>query len=116
MDLREVALDVVLVARRQLLGAHHLFDDLLVLAIHVAIALGGEAFLRGGKDRLARTAAVLALRALQRVVLGVARHRRRIAGEVVVVPDAPLPAAGLLTGLALTGLAPTLAALAGLAL
>src|SRR5262249_47490869 len=77
------------------------------LAVHVAVAPGREALLRGREDRLARAAAVLALQALQRIVLGVARGRRRVAGEVVVVPDAPFLAVGLLTLalLALTGLA-----------
>src|SRR5215470_9087304 len=112
VDLREVALDVVLVARRQLLGSHHFLDDLVVLAVDVAVALGGEALLRGGQDGLARAAALRALLALQVVVLGVAGLLGRISDEVVVVADAPFLAA--LLALALTGLALALAALAGL--
>src|SRR5215470_6207881 len=117
VDLREVALDVVLVARRQLLGPHHFLDDLVVLAVDVAVALGGEALLRGGQDGLARAAALRALLALQVVVLGVARLLRRIADEVVVVADAPFLAAllslALLTGLALALALAGLLALAG---
>src|SRR6185436_6801368 len=53
VDLREVALDVVLVARGQLLVAHDLLDDRLVLLIDVLVAARREALLRGGEDRLA---------------------------------------------------------------
>src|SRR5262249_14886387 len=107
---REVALDVVLVARRQLLGPHHFLDDLVVLAVDVAVVLGGEALLGGRQDGLARAAALAALLALEIGVLGVAGLLGGVAGEVVVVADAPLLAVGrllALAGLALALLAPT---------
>src|SRR5688500_18336256 len=37
LDLREVLLDVVLVARRDLLAAHHLFDDALVVLVDLLV-------------------------------------------------------------------------------
>src|SRR6185436_6783852 len=93
VDLREVALDVVLVARGQLLVAHDLLDDRLVLLIDVLVAARREALLRGGEDRLAARGALRAHLTLEVGVLGVARLVRRIAGQIGPGAGAPLLAA-----------------------
>src|SRR5580698_3781005 len=115
MDLREVTFDVVLVARRQLLGPHHLFDDALVIGVDLRVPDRREALLRGRQDRLARRVALVALLALQLLVLIVAADLRRVPGQVRIVANAPLLAAllraGALLALPLLTLALTLALL-----
>src|SRR5688572_10671436 len=94
VDLREVAFDVVLVARRHLLVTHHVLDDLLIVRVHLAVRRAVEPLLGRGEDGLALRGATGVLLAGHVLILRIAGLRGRIAVRVLRA-DAPLLTAGL---------------------